>query len=156
QVIDATLARAMCESVCMVLVFSPKYFDRFYPYCAREYRGMLDIEARRLRALSPDKRGHGCIIPVVFRGALDDLPPEIRQRKYYDLSDYTLASTNALGQDSYIRIFDEIGQRVRMLYEAFSELEEPVCGECDAFTLPEEQVVVEWLKTFPQRRSLFP
>jgi hypothetical protein len=159
QIIDAALARAMCESVCMVLVFSPTYFDRFFPYCTREYRGMLDLEAMRLGMVSDDIRndirGYGCIIPVVFRG-IDYLPIEIRQRRFYDLSQYTLATPDLRREGSYISVFDEIGKHVRLLYDAFMEVEHARWGECANFNLPAETVAVEWLNALPRRRLVFP
>src|SRR5437764_15246498 len=49
--LDAELAAAMCRSICMVLLFTPEYFDLDHPYCAREYRGMKTIEAARQQSL---------------------------------------------------------------------------------------------------------
>jgi hypothetical protein len=53
----------------MVLLFSPYYFDMQSMYCAREYKAMLELEAKRLKLL-PQGFGKrkGLIIPVVMRG----------------------------------------------------------------------------------------
>ena len=37
---NATLAHALCQSVCMLVVYTPTYFSLVHPYCAREYRAM--------------------------------------------------------------------------------------------------------------------
>ncbi len=67
--LDPELAANICSSACMVLLFSPYYFDMQSMYCAREYKAMLELEAKRLKLL-PQGFGKrkGLIIPVVMRG----------------------------------------------------------------------------------------
>jgi hypothetical protein len=154
HVIDDALARAMCESVCMILVFSPTYLDRYSPYCAREYRGMVDLERRRLALVSQDKRTASCIIPVIFRGS-EHLPEEIGSRKFYDFSKYTLATPDLNREDSYIKLFEEIGQYVYGLYNAFADLGPEAC-QCDTFGLPTAEDAVKWLRELPPRQVVFP
>src|SRR5262249_7712116 len=33
---DRAMATAICESVCMIVVYTPHYFSLTHPYCARE------------------------------------------------------------------------------------------------------------------------
>src|SRR5713101_965974 len=66
------LAKAICQSVCMIVVYSPKY-ER-HEYCVREFEGMEQLEKQRrhlLGAAGDDARGF--IIPIVLRGD-DDVP----------------------------------------------------------------------------------
>src|SRR5690349_8199636 len=42
------LAEAICQSVCMIVVYTPKY-ER-HPYCLREYAAMEELELKRLQA----------------------------------------------------------------------------------------------------------
>src|SRR5689334_9889604 len=65
---NETLARELCASSCLVMVYTPSYFDEKHPYCAREYGAMVRLEERRFQHLEPAARQHGLIIPVVFRG----------------------------------------------------------------------------------------
>src|SRR5918911_24477 len=51
--IEETRARALCRSLCMVVVFTPIYFSRTNTYCAREFKAMEALEKERLSAL-PD------------------------------------------------------------------------------------------------------
>src|SRR5689334_3116255 len=51
--LEPTFADAMCQSLFMVMVFTPDYFDEEEPWCAREYQAMLNLEAKRLAALPP-------------------------------------------------------------------------------------------------------
>ena len=59
------LSRSLCESVCMIMIYTPTYFSPDHLYCAREYVAMKDLEIKRLRRISA--QGHGLIIPVVWR-----------------------------------------------------------------------------------------
>jgi hypothetical protein len=81
---NEALAKGLCESVCMIMVFAPTYFSPDHTYCTREYLAMKQLEARRLReAAQPQRTLHGLIIPVVLRG-FDKLPAEIlSQRNAY-------------------------------------------------------------------------
>ncbi|MCI0513043.1 toll/interleukin-1 receptor domain-containing protein, partial [candidate division KSB1 bacterium] len=35
---NVELARSLCQSVCLIMVFTPQYFSASHPYCAREYK----------------------------------------------------------------------------------------------------------------------
>ena len=66
---NKALERAICESVCMILVYTPDYFDKEHTYCAREYESMKKLEKERIK--------HGqmsLIIPIIYRGRIDSLP----------------------------------------------------------------------------------
>ena len=54
---NEALAKAICQSVCMVVVYSPVYERR--SYCGREYEAMERLEIRRLGGsrVTPPKRG---------------------------------------------------------------------------------------------------
>ena len=87
---EESLTRAICESVCMIVVYSPRY-ER-HEYCMREYEAMVKLEEGRRKLLGPAGRGRGFIIPVILRGG-DDVPPRIREHLHYaDFSRFTLAT----------------------------------------------------------------
>ncbi len=66
---NGQLARALCESVCWIVIYTPTYFDKSYTYCAREYRAMEYLERRRLQLLNiPRNQQTGFIIPIIYRG----------------------------------------------------------------------------------------
>src|SRR6267154_1456963 len=77
QFFNNVLARALCESVCMVVVYIPPYFAPENPYCVREFRAMEEIEKKRLQLLgAKDLDQNGFIIPIICRG-WDDFPNAI-------------------------------------------------------------------------------
>src|SRR5712692_4192213 len=88
------IARALCESVCMILVYVPKYGQ--HSYCVREYAAMEWLEEQRRALLGkklPAERGF--IIPIVLRGRHEDLPPKLKGHIHYaDFSRYTTASSD--------------------------------------------------------------
>ncbi|MBI3302336.1 MAG: hypothetical protein HYZ72_09725 [Deltaproteobacteria bacterium] len=45
------IEKALCESVCMIVVFTPTYFSGTHFYCVREYKAMVELEKRRLGSL---------------------------------------------------------------------------------------------------------
>ena len=57
------LALALCQSACMVMIYTPTYFDLESTYCAREYRAMEILESTRLELLGQERNyQHGLII----------------------------------------------------------------------------------------------
>ena len=74
------LAQAICQSVCMVVVYSPKY-ER-HEYCVREYEAMVKLEGARRQLLGSAGMGQGFIIPVILRGS-DNIPQRIRDHVHY-------------------------------------------------------------------------
>ena len=89
---NEALARALCQSVCMIMFFTPRYFDRQNTYCAREYKAMEKLEETRLKAAdSPLAKHHGLIIPIIIRGS-HCLPEEIKKRRQcYNFDDFVLS-----------------------------------------------------------------
>jgi TIR domain len=80
--LDVALARAICRSVCMVVVYSPRY-ER-HPYCRREYEAIQRLQRRRFQAIGNGvEPENGMIIPVVFRGKRESLPVAIRDHIHY-------------------------------------------------------------------------
>ncbi|MCK6583971.1 MAG: toll/interleukin-1 receptor domain-containing protein [Anaerolineales bacterium] len=43
------LAEAICQSVCMIVVYNNGYFDKNNPFCAKEFCAMVELEKKRLR-----------------------------------------------------------------------------------------------------------
>ena len=51
DLIDQELATNLCKSVCMILVYTPFYFDKDHRYCSREYKAMEILEQQRSKAI---------------------------------------------------------------------------------------------------------
>lgn len=136
------LAEAICQSVCMIVVYMPKY-ER-HPYCLREYAAMEELEEKRLRGIEPVDPKRGLIIPIVFRGG-DNLPPAIKSRRqYYDFSHFTLVSPTISDNPLYADKIEEIARTIYEFYRMFEATSEDPCGDCSSYTLPAAEHLKPW------------
>ena len=127
---NPALARSLCESVCMIMVFTPTYFDSDHPYCTREYLGMKHLEEVRLTGAAT----HGLIIPVILREQ-DGLPAEIfGVRQAHDFKHFSTAGGRKLIRDR--RYMPTVERIARYIADRCRELRdhEP---ECEQFQLPD-------------------
>jgi hypothetical protein len=153
--IDPSIAEKLCKSACMVLVFTPMYFDEARPYCTREFKAMVKLEETRLQALEASERQHSLIIPVVFRG-LNSLPTEIKSgRICYDFSSFSLADRRLSRHPRYAPEIRRIADYITARYTALSRLDDP-CRDCTSFSLPTEQEILGWLRGVVRPSSPFP
>ena len=151
------LATALCESVCMIIVFTPAYFDKEHPFCAREYKAMEKLEEERLKVLGDlaDKKC-GFIIPIVFRGE-DCLPKEIKERRYYyRFDDFLLSNVRMSRHPTYARTIKEIAKAIFDHYRMLAALPQDPCGSCEQFSLPTETEIQQWLEGVQSSTAPFP
>jgi hypothetical protein len=138
---DEKLATNLCQSACMVLVYSPPYFDRDHTYCAREFRAMQRLEKERL-ARMPGASGHGLILPIVVRGE-EYLPEEIRAHiQYDDLSEFFLASSNLSRNVKFNTRIKTIAAYIADMWRRVDALDGI---DCTDFRLPLESDLDPWL-----------
>jgi hypothetical protein len=154
---NEALAKAICESVCMIVVLMPKYGR--HSYCVREYKAMEDLERARLKFLAD--RSKGLIIPIILRGRLEDLPQGVRENIHFcDFSKFTTASPDISKNPEYVKKLDELA---RYIYDIFGEFEKTgtdPCATCSGFQLPAPNSVQLWQATpqaiFPLREAETP
>ena len=152
------IAKAICESVCMIVVYSPLYEKS--NYCLREFLAMENVEEKRRQKLGSKYDGtKRMIIPLILRGNINSLPTKMEKIHCYDFSKFTLASLKMRKEDK--KIIDEIAN---FIYEHYTNLEtihnNKIDNECLEFTLPpEDEVLRQWKKSapsigFPGRRNV--
>jgi len=140
------IAHELCASATMVMIYTPSYFDAAKTYCAREYKGMVNLEATRLRLLGAEQRTHGLIIPVIFRGEAH-LPPEIRDnRQCYNFQDFLLSHRTLNKHPKYAPILRDLGEYIAGRYRALSALD-PATFNCNEYALPSADSIQPWLNT---------
>ena len=151
------LARAICESVCMIVVFTPRYFDYKSPFCAREFKAMEKLEEARLKVIQKfTSKKIGFIIPIIFRGE-KSLPDSIRNsRHYYDFGEFSLCDVEIGKHPDYAKKIKEIAETIFGIYELLVSLPEDSCSGCDKFSLPPEEGVRQWLEGIKTAPLLFP
>lgn len=156
DLLDPSIAQELCESVCMVMVYVPAYFDDQFTYCAREFKAMQALESQRLKKLSASTRSHGLIIPIVCRG-WSAFPGEIsRERVAYNFEPYLLEkdkiSKHPKGKLELKRIAEYIYNRVNDLQPIADE----ACQECPNFNLPSENEIANWVREVKSPKPLLP
>jgi len=151
------IALALCESACMVVIYTPTYFDRVKTYCAREYKAMEILEAMRLQQLGYERNyQHGLIIPIVYRG-IDIFPSYVSgARNYYKFDTFHICGKSYLRNNQYQ---DSIKQIAEYIYERCNELNaldiDP-CEICGSFEIPPVEEIHGWLSPLLPPKPVFP
>jgi len=153
---NEALARSLCKSISMIVVYVPEYESR--AYCLREFAAMEALEQQRLDAIKAHlNTAQGMIFPIVLR-QLDDGPPAwmTSSNQYSDFSQFQMGYGDIFETPAVILEIEKIGKAIRNLYDAFGKSSDP-CLACDAFTLPTEAEIAArlkqplWSATFPGR-----
>jgi hypothetical protein len=145
---NENLARSLCESVCMVMIFTPTYFSEANTYCTREYAAMKAIEAARLK---PDAE-HGLIIPVVLRN-FDELPHEIKSKRQVYRFEHFLTSDPRLSKSK--KGLAEIGRLAQYVAARCRELRQ-LEVDCRGYTMPGDEAVRALAAQLTSPPPLFP
>jgi hypothetical protein len=139
--LDASLSAELCCSACMVVLYTPMYFDRDALWCAREYQGMLALDGQRRDLLSAEMQAKSLIISVVIRGE-EDLPPTLRDNVVTSFADDLLRKED-FKTKSIARRMQKIAKEVYLRYSALKRLGDAV--NCTGFAIPGEPATRDWL-----------
>jgi hypothetical protein len=135
--LDHRIARALCESVCMIVIYTPKY--EAHAYTRREFAAMQLIEAER--SLWYPLPSH-LIIPVIMTRHPLCLPPQITgPGMYVDFSRYTLATADLKTNPDYLPDIDKVVQRIASHYHLLKGAAPPG-HDCGRFEMP--AIPAEW------------
>jgi len=150
------LGRAICESLCMIVVYSPKY-ER-HDYCRQEFAAMRSVEEdRRSKLGSALPREFGMIIPIIFRGDVKMLPEEIRAHtQFCDFTRFTTADTDISKNPGYVKEIEAIANQIYKLYESIRDAKVDVFSQCGLFQLPEKEKIPPWRAGAQVRSAPFP
>lgn len=146
--LDLRIARAMCESVAMILIYTPKY--EAHPYTRREFAAMQLLEQERSAWYPMPSR---LTIPVIMTKHPNKLPPQIaNSTMYVDFSHFTMATTDLKSNPDFLPDIKKIVDRIAMHYELQKKYT-PAGHDCNQFKLPD--VPPEWRElpdlTFPKK-----
>lgn len=135
--LDRKIARAMCESVCMILIYTPKY--EAHAYTRREYAAMRALEAERSKWYALPSH---LIIPVIMTRHPLSLPPQISEPgMYVDFSRYTLATGDLKTNPDFLPDIRRMVERITMHYH-YLRYSIPPDHDCSRFVLP--SIPPEW------------
>jgi len=135
--LDRKIARAMCESVAMILIYTPKY--EAHGYTRREYLGMQMLEQERAQWYPMPSH---LIIPVIMTMHPGKLPPQITSSGLYvDFSHFTMATRDLKSNPDFVPDIKKIVERIVVHYQC-QKRHTPVGHDCNQFVLPD--VPPEW------------
>lgn len=151
------LARALCESVCLIVVYTPTYFSKQHTYCAREYKAMEELEEQRLHELGlPKNKQHGLIIPIVYRGE-EKLPENIKKDRNYHLFEaFQVSGRDNLKNPEYAEKIKEIAEYIGKRCDELQVVEDNVCAGCDTFSFPTEHDISSWIEDMLPPKPILP
>jgi hypothetical protein len=154
---SAELAKALCESVCLIAVYTPTYFSKQNTFCAREFKAMEQLEEQRLTKLGlPRNKKHGLIIPVVYRGD-KKLPSSIKSsRQYHMFESFQISGRDNLDNPEYAQKIKEIAEYIEERCEELRVVENDICECCDTFDFPSETEISGWLESMLPPKPLLP
>ena len=145
------LAQALCESVCMILVLSPKSFKSDAPLCAREFKTMESLERMRLEAICAED-DLSLIIPVHPYDR--DITPvdTVGGRPLFGFEGRRLG--NLRSQPKYLDQIRKIARHIYICCQALEERSDEFCSDCADQTLhslqdPEVQLLFRNLNPRP-------
>lgn len=144
---DQKAAIALCESACMVMLFTQRYFDAKHPFCTREFRAMQILEEVRLQALGVNiSKKHCLIVPVIIRGSIDDLPSCIRKHSVYDFKRAYALDVSPRNRDKNFRLsIEELAEHVANHWYLLQNRIQNPCGNCPDFSFPRESEILSML-----------
>jgi len=145
--IDRRIARAMCESAAMILIYTPKY--EAHAYTRREYAAMQKLEQERSDWYPMPSH---LIIPVIMTMHPGKLPPQISSSFYVNFSHFTMATSDLKSNPEFLPDIQRMVDRIVTHYELQKKFT-PVGHDCNQFVLPD--VPPEWRDlpdlTFPKK-----
>jgi hypothetical protein len=118
---NIAIAGALRQSVCMVAILSPGYYDS--DYCRREYAAMERIEAKRRADLGIPPAEKGLVIPLLVWGTEEEVPQAIRENLHYVSMPFGL--TNLRSEIKYdpnlFPIVEKIGDLICEHHRSFAD-----------------------------------
>jgi hypothetical protein len=140
-----SLAKQLCESACMVMLYWPTYFSTQHTFCSREFKLMERLEAERLACLPVSEQDKGLII-VVALADFDQLPSEIRSKRLcYNFEPYMLAR-NGRNHPQFINDMRNIRRYIAERSRILGAMPAPdPCFDCPNCRFPEHQIILPWV-----------
>lgn len=141
--LDETIGPELCKSACMILIYTPLYFDAEHTYCARELKAMHELEAQRMPLLRD--KGRGLIIPVILRGE-KKFPTVLKERKSYFFTDITFSNPADRIRIRYAKQIKEIAEYIIERCDMLEEVASHLPYDCDEFGLPSSEIAKKFVE----------
>jgi hypothetical protein len=152
--VEAGIARALCESVCMIAVYMPTYERR--AFCLREFAAMEAYEEERRKVLKDRMRqDQSMTLTIVYRHRESNgnrmVPSWIRNQSYFDFSNYAMAGKSVFRNPKSIDALETIVRRMSDVKEVLVSSADDPCPPRTNYSLPaaDSKAVKERLAASP-------
>ncbi|QJW90826.1 toll/interleukin-1 receptor domain-containing protein [Spirosoma taeanense] len=142
--VDESLAKALCESGCMIMIFCPLYFDNENLYCTREFLSMERLEKFRKHYYTGNK---GLIIPIIYKNiGYYKSKNAINNRECYDFSNFGLwGGADILKSKEMNLAIREMAKSIAQQFRDFKNTY-PMCEHDGKHEMVSEAEARKWLK----------
>lgn len=132
---NEVLAKAICQSACMVVLYWPSYQES--DYCLKEMRTMLALEKFRRTIIGDQLHGYRLLVPIIFR-KYRSLPDELTADLQYLDCTRQSTSTNFNFDDhpALTKKLDEIGEYVTTLCDKMKPVHDELFAKCSKYNFP--------------------
>ena len=163
EFIHSKISRELCQSICMIVVYTRSYFSRDKLFCASELIGMLEKEKERCQQLGIQNPQQGCIITVLLRGRTEEIPTTLSQRVWHNFDKFSLSQTEIQKNPNFEQKVREIAEYIadhcEVLMERSQEQGLDLCENCLSFEIPDiteptgKKQVSDYVASITQRQK---
>lgn len=148
--LDEEVGPDICKSACMILIYTPLYFDTEHTYCARELKAMQDLEEQRLQLLKD--KGKGLIIPVILRGA-NRFPVALSEKRlFYKFTDIEFNNPADMIRVKYAKEIREIAEYIIDRCLSLDDVADKMAHDCEKYCLPSHDDAKKFVETVLGKR----
>jgi hypothetical protein len=134
NLLDESIGSELCRSACMVLLYTPLYFDSDHTTCARELHAMLKLEEQRMATIP--NANHGLIIPIILRGR-KKFPLALRENRLFkEFTDIEFNDPKEKLREKYAKEIREIAEYIIDRCDQLDEALTDAPHDCDTYRLP--------------------
>lgn len=153
--LSQSIQQALCQSACMIIIWSPQYLTEDHIWCAMEFYAMLELEKRRLQNLPQTERAKKLIIPVIYRGS-KFYPSSLDDTLYLNFEKFTLYNSEMIKNEFFADKIKDLAEYIFERIEAFKTHGYTPWGDCADFNLPSRTDSIEFIKKNKVRNPKFP
>ncbi|HTE10741.1 MAG TPA: toll/interleukin-1 receptor domain-containing protein [Chitinophagaceae bacterium] len=157
--LSPAIADAICNSACMIVIWTPQYFTSEHIWCAMEYKAMIDLEKKRLSLLPGGEQFKGLIIPVIYRGSKYYPSKLADQEIYLNFEKFGLYEEVMMKNKKFAEEIEKLADYIADRIDAFRRNNQNPWGSCNGFQLPSENDTKQFIQAITgvaQNTQAFP
>jgi hypothetical protein len=148
QILDAKVGSALCKSACMLMFYTPLYFDLEHLYCAQELQAMMDLETKRLQSLQ--EKDNSLIIPIILRG--EQKFPLNKNKLYYKFTDIDFNNPVEQIPTKYAKEIRLIAEYIIERFDELAQVVDAPLDDCNTYSLPSEDEAKAFVESVTKKK----